>query len=245
MAYLDEIKEAYGWVRKGETSQSSVQKALQYENWQRLPDEITKKALDHRDYHHLDAEFGERPVRNCPMLVQDCQISRNKKKIDIAYSLYRSSGSHSQFGMIDADDFPQLWRKLEKDRKPRKPLWISIDSSVLTSETDLHAFVCRLGLYHWLRIPPPIYVFCLELHYIECVKPNALDAGLAFYFHQTSGQEPGRTRSLETGEPDMEEWLCLEVDNDSINCVGGCLVRQKVEVNMDSYYITNAARIGA
>ena len=89
----------------------------------------------------------------------------------------------------------------------------------------------------------PTAVYCLELHTIDCVKPNALDANLAFYFHQTPGGEPGRTRNLETGEPDMEEWLYLEVDSDSIKCVGGCLVRQKVELNMDSYYINNAQRI--
>ena len=244
MEYFDEIENAYRSVRNGDTLQISVQKALQYENWKHLPNEITKKALDHPDYHRLNAEFGERPVRSCSTLVQDCQISRNNRKISIAYSLYRSSAFDSQFAMIDADDFPLLWGKLEKNWKPRKPLWISIDSSILTSENDLHAFVCRLGLYHFLWIPPPIYVFCLELHDIECVKPNALDAGLAFYFHQTPGEEPGRTRNLETGEPDMEEWLCLAVDSDSIKCRGGCLVRQKVELNMDVYYIKNAERIG-
>ena len=243
MAYFDEIEETYRLVRDGHTSQSLVQKALQYENWQHLPDEITKKVLDHSDYHHLDAASGEGPARFCRTLVQDCQISRNDEEIKVAYSLHRSKDFDSQFGMIDADDFQQLWEKLEKDRTRGKRFWITKNHLTLESENDLKDLACRLGLYHWLRIPLPTAVFCLELHDIDCVKPNALDAHLAFYFHQTPGDKPGSTRNLETGEPDMEEWLYLEVDSDSVKCVGGCLVRQKVELNMDGYYINNAQRI--
>ena len=243
MAYFDEIEEAHGLVRNGETSEALVQKALQYENWQRLPDEITNSVLAHHDYHLLDAVSEESPARACRELVQICQISRNTEKIRFAYSLHRSKDLDLQFGMIDADDFQQLWEKLEKDKKRGKKCWITIDHLTLKSENDLHNLVCRLGLYHWLRIPLPTTVFCLELHTIDCVKPNALDANLAFYFHQTPEGEPGRTRNLETGEPDMEEWLYFEVDSDSIKCVGACLVSQKVELNMDGYYITNAQRI--
>ena len=243
MSYLDEIEEAYQLVRNGNTSQPSVQKALQFENWQHLPNEITDKVRNHVDYPRLDAASGERPVRACPTLGQDCQIPRNNKKISRAYSLDRSRNFDLQFDMIDADDFHQLWAKLEKDRKHGKKCWITPNHLTLNSEKDLHDMVCRLGLYHWHRMPLHARIFCLELHDIDCVKPNALDADLAFYFHQTPGQEPGSTRNLETGEPDMEEWLCLEVDSDSIECLGGYLVHQKVELNMESYYRNNAQRI--
>jgi len=243
MAYFDEIKEAFELVRDGDTSQALVQRALQYENWQRLPDEITNCIFTHPDYHLLDAESEESPARACRELVQGCQIPRNAEKIKLAYSLYRSRDLNLQFGMVDADDFHQLWEKLEKDRKHEQKCWIAIDYLTLESESDLHALVCRLGLYHWLTMPLHILVFCLELHDIDCVKPNALDANLAFYFHQAPEQEPGKARNLETGEPDMEEWLCLEVDSDSIKCVGGHLVRKKVELNMDGYYRKNAQRI--
>lgn len=241
MTYFEAIKEAYGLVRNGDTSQVSVQKALQYENWEHLPDEITQKIIAHSDYSLLDAVSGERPIPASSELAQNCQIPRNNKKINLAYSLERLRDD-SQFDMIDADDFPQLWEKLEKDQK-RGKRWVTIDRLTLQSERDLHNLACRLGLYHWRGIQLQT-VFCLELHNIDCVKPNALDAGLAFYFHQTPGQEPGRTRNLETGEPDMEEWLRLEeVDGDTIKCVGGLFIRQKVEVNMDNYYKNNAQRI--
>ena len=230
-------------VRDGDTSQTSVQKALQCENWQHLPDRITDRVLAHRDYPLLDAGSVERPVQACPTLVRDCQIPRNNEKISLAYSLHRSKDFDSQFGMIDVDDFQQLWEKLEKDRTRGKTFWITTNRLTLESENDLHELACRLGLYHWRRIQLPALVFCLELHEIDCVKPNALDAGLAFYFHQTPGKEPGSTRNLETGEPDMEEWLCLEGYSDSIKCVGVSLVRQKVELNMDGYYRNNALRI--
>lgn len=241
MTYFEAIQEAYGLVRNGDTSQASVQKALQYENWQHLPNEMTKKILAHPDYSRLDAASGERPLPDRSALVQDCQIPRDNKTINLAYSLKRLKDD-SQFDIIDADDFPQLWEKLEKDQK--RGMWITIDRLTLQSERDIHDLVCRLGLYHWRRIQLQTPVFCLELHNIDCVKPNALDAGLAFYFHQTPGQEPGRTRNMETGEPDMAEWLCLEeVNRDKIKCVGGCFIRQKVEVNMNNYYKNNAQRI--
>lgn len=242
MTYFEAIQEAYGLVHNGDPSHASVQKALQYENWQHLPNEMTKKILAHPDYSLLDAASGERPVPDRSGLVQACQTQRNSKKIKLAYSLKRLKDD-SQFDMIDADDFPQLWEKLEKDQK-RGKRWVTIDRLTLQSERDLHNLVCRLGLYHWRRIQSPTPIFCLELHNIDCVKPNALDAGLAFYFHQTPGQEPGRTRNMETGEPDMAEWLCLEeVNRDKIKCVGGCFIRQKVEVNMNNYYKNNAQRI--
>ena len=240
MTYFESIKEAYELVRGGDTLQVSVQKALQYENWQHLPDEITERVLAHPDYSLLDAASGEQPIPDRSALVQDCQIPRNNKTINRAYSLKRLRDD-SQFDMIDADDFPQLWEKLEKDQK--RGMWMTIDRLTLQSERDLHDLVCRLGLYHWCRIQLPTPVFCLELHNIDCVKPNALDAGLAFYFHQTPGQEPSRTRNLETGEPDMEEWLLEEVNGDTITCIGGLFSRQKIEVNMDNYYKNNAQRI--
>lgn len=222
-------------------SQISVQKALQYENWQRMPEEMTSKILAHSDYSLLDAASGERPVPDRSALIQDCQIPRNNKTINLAYSLKRLRDD-SQFDIIDADDFPQLWKKLEKNQKHGKR-WITIDRLTLQSERDLHNLVCRLGLHHWIQSDTPTPVFCLELHNVDCVKPNALDAGLAFYFHQTPGQDPGRTRNLETGEPDMEEWLLEEVNGDTITCVGGLFSRQKIEVNMDNYYKNNAQRI--
>ena len=120
MTYLDEIEKAYKLVRNDDTSQSAVQKALQYENWQRLPEEITDSVLAHHDYHLLDAVSEESPARACRELVQVCQISRNTEKIRLAYSLHRSRDFDSQFGMIDADDFQQLWEKLEKGRTRRK-----------------------------------------------------------------------------------------------------------------------------
>ena len=242
MPYFEAIEGAYGLVRDGDTSQVSVQKALQYENWRHLPDEITQKILAHPDYSLLNVASGERPVPARSELAQKCQIPRNNRKISLAYSLKRLRDD-SQFDMIDADDFPRLWEKLEKDQK-RAKRWVTIDRLTLQSERDIHDLVCRLGLYHWRGIQLHTPVFYLELHNIDCVKPNALDAGLAFYFHQTPGQEPGRTRSLETGEPDMEEWLCLEeVDSDAIKCVDGLFIRQKIEVNMDNYYENNAQRI--
>ena len=242
MPYFEAIEGAYRQVRDGDTSQVSVQKALQYENWRHLPDEITQKIFAHTDYSLLDAASGERPVPASSKLAQNCQIPRNKEKIRLAYSLKRLKYD-SQLDMIDADDFPQLWEKLGKDQK-RGKRWVTIDRLTLQSERDIHDLVCRLGLYHWRRIPLQTPVFCLKLHNINCVKPHALDAGLAFYFHQTLGQYPGRTRNLETGEPDMEEWLCLEeVDSDAIKCVAGLFIRQKVEVNMDNYYKNNAQRI--
>lgn len=241
MTYFEAIQEAYGLVRNGDTSHASVQKALQYENWQHLPDEITERILAHPNYSLLDAGSGERPVPNRSEVVQACQIPRDNKTINLAYSLKRFRDD-SQFDIIDADDFPQLWEKLEKDQK--RGMWMTIDRLTLQSERDLHHLVCRLGLYHWRGIPLQTPVFCLELHNIDCVKPNALDAGLTFYFHQTPGQEPGRTRNLETSEPDMEEWLCLEeVNRDKMKCVGGCFIRQKVEANVDDYYKNNAQRI--
>lgn len=241
MTYFEAIQEAYGLVRNGDTSHASVQKALQYENWQHLPDEITERILAHPNYSLLDAGSGERPVPNRSDVVQACQIPRDNKTINLAYSLKRFRDD-SQFDRIDADDFPQLWEKLEKDQK--RGMWMTRDRLTLQSERDLHHLVCRLGLYHWRRTQLHTHIFCLELHNIDCVKPHALDAGLAFYFHQTQGQEPGRTRNLETGEPDMEEWLCLEeVNRDKMKCVGGCFIRQKVEVNVDDYYKNNAQRI--
>ena len=51
------------------------------------------------------------------------------------------------------------------------------------------------------------------------------------------------TRNLRTGEMDMEEWLCLKADSDSIKCVGGCSAREEVELNMSDYYKNNAQRI--
>ena len=242
MTYFESIKEAYELVRGGDTLHVSVQKALQYENWQRMPEEITQKIRAHPDYSLLDAASGERPVPERSTLVQDCQIPRKNKTINLAYSLKRLRGD-SQFDMIDADDLPQLWEKLEKNQKHGKR-WVTIDRLTLQSERDLHNLVCRLGLHHWIQSDTSTPVFCLELHNVDCVKPNALDAGLAFYFHQTPGQEPGRTRNLKTGKPDMEEWLCLEeVDGDTITCVGGLFIRQKIEVNMGNYYKNNAQRI--
>lgn len=242
MSYFEEIKEAYGLVFKGETSQATVQQALQYENWQHLPSKITRKVVNHREYHLL-AAHRELPIPTRSELAQDCQIPRSSKGISLAYSLNRTKDSYQQLNMIDIDDLPRLWEMLERGRRHRKRIWITTNRLTLSSEPDLHDLVCRLGLYHWRGILLGTPVFCLELRDIDCIKPNALDADLAFYFHQTSGQAPGRTRNLETGKPDMEEWLCLEIDNDSIKCVGGCFVRQEVELNMSDYYKNNAQRI--
>ena len=243
MVYFKKIKEAHELVCNGDTSQASVQQALQYENWQRLPGKITKKVLNHPDCHLLDAESGEHPVWACPELAQNCQIQRSTKRISLAYSLCRLRGFDSQLDMIYADDLPQLWRVLERKRK-RGKIWITTNRLTLQSERDLHDLVCRLGLYPWRFTSLHTPVFCLELHNMDCVKPNALDASLAFYFHQTPGQDPGSTRNLKTGKPDMEEWLCLEVNNDTVKCVGGCITRKKVKlINMDGYYKNNAQRI--
>ena len=242
MSYFEEIKEAYKLVCGGETSQAAVGQALQYENWQHLHDKITRKVLNHPDYPLLAAD-REQPIPTCSELAQDCQIPRSSKNISLAYYLYRPRDFYPQLNMVDAADLPQLWGKLERKRKRDKRIWISTNRLALQSEHDLHNLVCRLGLYHWRKIPLYTPVFCLELHNIDCVKPNALDAGLAFYFHQTPGQEPGSTRNLETGEPDMEEWLCLETNNDTIKYVSGCFTRQKVKLNMGDYYENNAQRI--
>ena len=242
MSYFEEIKEAYELVCGGETSQAAVEQALQYENWQHLPVKITRKVLNHSDYPLLAAD-REQPIPTCSELAQDCQIPRRSKIIGLAYSLYRFrvEVSSSQLKMIYADDLPILWRKLERERIRR--VWITTNQLTLGSERDLHGLVRRLGLYHWRRPLLDTTVFCLECRNINCVKPNALDAGLAFYFHQTPEQAPGSTRNLETGEPDMDEWLCLEVDNDSIKCVAGCFTRQEVELNMSNYFEKNAQRI--
>ena len=112
----------------------------------------------------------------------------------------------------------------------------------LRSEQDLHDLVCRLGLYPWREMLPGTSVFCLELSEIDCVKPNALDEGLAFYFHQTPNP-PGRTRNLETGQPDMEEWLCPGVNHNSIQCVGGCFTQTRPEINMNNYFDNCVKRI--
>ncbi len=242
MSYFEEIKEAYKLVCGGETSQAAVGQALQYENWQHLHDKITRKVLNHPDYPLLAAD-REQPIPTCSELAQDCQIPRSSKKISLAYSLYRYrvEVSSPQLKMIYADDLTKLWRKLERERI--KKVWITTNHLALRSERDLHDLVCRLGLYHWRRPLLDTPVFCLEWRNIDCVKPNALDAGLAFYFHQTPEQAPGSTRNLETGEPDMEEWLCLEVDNNSIKCVAGCFTRQEVELNMSNYFEKNAQRM--
>ena len=241
MPYFEEIKEAYESVRDGETSQESIQKALQYENWRHLPGEITKKVVHHRDYSLIVA-YREQPIPTHSRLPLDCQMPRHSKRIGLAYSLYRSRGSYWQRNMIEVDDLPQLWEMFERGRIQNKRAWITTNHLALRSKHDLNELASRLGLYHWLRIR--LYaVFCLEWRNIECVKPNALDAGLAFYFHQTSEQTPGSTRNLRTGEMDMEEWLCLKADSDSIKCVGGCSAREEVELNMSDYYKNNAQRI--
>lgn len=59
MTYFEAIQEAYGLVRNGDTSHASVQKALQYENWQHLPNEMTKKILAHPDYSLLGCRIRE------------------------------------------------------------------------------------------------------------------------------------------------------------------------------------------
>ena len=240
MPYFEEIKEAYESVCNGETSEASVQKALQYENWLNLHDEITTKILNHKDYLCVDSHSKNEPIPYDSKLPQDCQVSRSNIKISLAYSLDRVRNT-DRLNMIDFDDLPQLWEMFERGRKRKRGGWITTNRLTLRSEQDLYNLVCRLGLYHWLPLNTP--VFCLEWHNLSCVKPNALDARLAFYFHQTPGQTPGRTRNLETGKPDMEEWLCLKVDKEPIKCVGGCLTHQKLELNVSDYYKNNAQRI--
>lgn len=243
MSYLEQIQEAYERVRKGNVSQSSIQKALQYENWQHLPEEITRKILDHPDYHLLTTS-SEWPVPKESLLIQDCQIPGKSKRIKLAYSLrrFKPGASSPQFHMVGNDDFPELYKKLQRGEKYDK-VWITINHLSLQSEHDLFNLVHRLGLYHWDKLPPGIPVFCLKWQDIHCVKPNALDAGLVFYFHQIPGQDSGSTRNLKTGKPDMEEWLYLNVNDGLSECVNGCVTSQKIKLDMTAYYKNNAYRM--
>ena len=223
MPYLEEIKKKYKLVQQnGNVSQTSVKIALQYENWQNLPRGIASNICNHEDYSDLAADSDKQPVPEASQLGQECQIPRNPKRIDLAYSLYRHKPGVSSppFDTLDTGDFPKFWELLEKGKnkseKEQNKRWVTTDRLTLRSEQDLHDLVCRLGLYPWREMLPGTSVFCLELSGIDCVKPNALDEGLAFYFHQTP-KPPGRTRNLETGQPDMEEWLCPGVNHNSIN----------------------------
>ncbi len=242
MPYLEKIKATYKLVQNGDVSQTSVKMALQYENWRNLHKDITSNICNHDDYSSLDADSGDRPVPTDSQLDQDCQIaSRSHKRIRRAYSLYRHRPSVSSppFDTLDTGDFPQIWKLLEMEQNER---WVAINPLTLRSEQDLRNLVCRLGLYHWRTTSRNTPVFCLELSEIDCVKPNALDAGLAFYFHQTL-KPPGRTRNLRTGEPDMEEWLCLKANQGSTKCIGGCLTGTRHEIDMNNYFNNCAKRI--
>ena len=249
MPYLEEIKKKYKLVQQnGNVSQTSVKIALQYENWQNLPRGIASKIRNHQDYPDLAADSDKQPVPDTSQLDQECQIYRSSRRINLAYSLCRPRPSVSSppFDTLNTGDFPKIWELLEKGKnkseKGQNKRWVSTNPLTLRSEQDLRNLVCHLGLYPWQETLPDTPVFSLELSEIDCVKPNALDAGLAFYFHQTP-KAPGRTRNLETGQPDMEEWLCLGVNHDSIKCVGGCFTQTKPEINMNNYFDNCAKRI--
>ncbi len=249
MPYLEKIKKEYELVRQnGNVSQASVKMALQYENWQNLPKGIASKILAHRNYPDLVAGSDKQPVLDASQLKQECQIRRNSKRIKLAYFLHRRrpDGSSLSFDSLDTEDLPKIWELLEKDKnksgKGQGKRWVTTAPLTLRSEQDLHGLVCRLGLYHWRKMLSGTDVFCLKLSAIYCVKPNALDAGLTFYFHQTP-EAPGRTRNLETGHPDMEEWLYLGANHDSIQCVGGCSSSKINGINMNAYFNNCAKRI--
>ncbi len=254
MPYLEEIKKEYEQVQQnGNVSPASVKMALQYENWQNLPRGIASNICTHKDYPNLvsDPDKRQQPMPDASQLDQDCQIHRESERIDLAYSLcrHRPDGSSLPLDSLETEDLPKIWKLLEKDKtksgKGQNKRWVTTNPLTLRSEQDLHDLVCRLGLYHWRKTLSGTFIFCLELSEIDCVKPNALDAGLAFYFHQTPKTAPGRTRNLKTGQPDMEEWLCPEVSYDSIQCVGSLPLRfTRIDtINMDAYFDNCAKRI--
>ncbi len=250
MPYLEEIKKEYELVQQdSNVSQTSVKMALQYENWQNLPKGIASKILDHRNYPDLVADSDKQPVPDASQLKQECQIYRHPERIRLAYSLHRHRPDISSppLDTLYTDDFPKIWELFEKDKiesKKEHKIWATTTSLVLRSGQDLQGLACRLGLYHWRKMLPGTRVFCLTLNEIDCVKPNALDAGLAFYFYQTP-KTPGRTRNLKTGQPDMEEWLWLEVNRNAIQCTGACSTRTNLKVNMGAYFDNCAKRVRA
>lgn len=147
--------------------------------------------------------------------------------------------------MMEDADFEKIYDQL-LEKSYNGKLWITTCALSLRSYEDLDNLVQRLGLYHWRNMSPGGLVFCLKFRNVPCVKPNALDANLEFYFHQASEQEPcGRTRNLGTGAPDMAEYLHLG-DNEKVpehECVGWCNTGQAFEFSMDEYYKNNAKRI--
>ena len=243
MPYIEEIQKAYKQTRAGDRSELSVQKALQFENWNHLPEKIRQNICCHPEFSLLTAS-NETPIPTESNLVRECQIRRKSENIKLAYSLYRckENTDSPRFDMLDDDDFPQLFKHLLREES-RDEFWVTTDPLLLSSEKDLHNFVQRLGLYHWMKIPLGTIIFSLKWQEICCVKPNALDARLAFYFHQTPGRFPGRTRNLKTSKPDMEEWLYKKCDMKQSEYVGGCRTSQVLNVNMSNYYIKNAERI--
>ena len=249
MSYLETIRKEYKLVQQnGIGSQATVKMALQYENWKNLPGEITRKIRDHKDYPDLDANSDKRPVPGTSQLSRDCQIDRKPERIALAYSLHRirPSVSSPPLDKLNIGDLPKIWDLIAKDKsksaKGQSRKWVTGSPLTLRSEQDLCDLVCRLGMHHWQETLPGTDVFCLKLTGIDCVKPNALDADLAFYFHQTV-KTPGRTRNLKTGQPDMEEWLCLKVNHDSMQCVGGCTTRTGLKIDMATYFDNCARRI--
>ncbi len=248
MPYLKEIRKGYKQVQQNSVnSQKVVKMALQYENWKNLPGSITNKICDHNDYPDLDAD-SDKPVPATSQLGRECQMQRNTQRIDLAYTLhrYRPTASSLPFDPLDAGDFPRIWELLAKDKnrsKQESKRWVTTVPLTLRSEQDFRDLICRLGMYHWQGTPQDTPVFCLKLSGINCVKPNALDADLAFYFHQTPEKAPGRTRNLKTGRPDMEEWLCPEKNQASIKCVGVCFIRKDIKINMGAYFGNCVKRI--
>jgi len=255
MIYTETILKAYQSVKEGSNlSNALMQKALQYENWRNLPDFICQKIKDHEDYCHLVASLDTCPTKYLPeesSLVSDCQIDRECKTIEVVYSLCRPREQPSlplqSFEMMEDVDFQKIHDQLlEKGKFYSGKLWITTCALSLRSHEDLANLIQRLGLYHWRNMSPYGLVFCLKWSDLPCVKPNALDANLEFYFHQTPEQEPaGRTRNLRTGNLDMEEYL-HEGDKEKKpkhECVGWCIASRAFELSMDEYYKNNAERI--
>ena len=88
--------------------------------------------------------------------------------------------SDLQLAMLD----PEICSRLFHGQDRKKRYCVTSCQLSLGSKQDLPDLVHRLGLYHFFtsRLDIHAHVFCLKWCDVDCVKPNALDTGLVFYF---------------------------------------------------------------
>ncbi len=226
MAFLTEIKQAY--ETENLTLEPILRKAMIFENYEQCPVPVRDDLTASAEWPNLDVD-SESPGYGYDSLFralkgQGANYNPQQllhhviptKTINGLYKFPRNLLTALRDPGLDpgqrvARFEAAVWRAWRDtvDKEGRLTWLFHHDAG---EADDTLVLLRDLGLYHYGERFADHTFFKLTFAAKACKKPNWVDADLAFYFHQTDGnEEHGWTRSLRTGEPGFPEMVRTSV----------------------------------